>query len=175
MKFSRKRVFITLIVLLILGMLVSLFLVYEHFSESASKYCTFGEGLDCGIVNKSPYAMVDGIFYLMTFDFKWPTPYINISGIHPILELLLSNAFLGFLTLAFLLALLIHKDEGKGLLWIKKDDVHKWMKGIAIFGVAYGLYLFMIQHYILKTYCLFCILLDIILISILILIWRMKK
>lgn len=156
-------------------MLVSLFLVYEHFSPTASKYCTFGEGFDCGIVNKSPYAMLDGIFYLMTFDFKWSTPYINISDIHPIFELLLSNAFLGFLTLVLLLAMLIYRTKNKDLLWIKNENLHKWMKGIAIFGVVYGFYLFLIQHYILKTYCLFCIVLDILLISILIIIWRIKE
>jgi uncharacterized membrane protein len=50
-------------VLLVIGMLLSLFLVYEHFSPAASKFCTFGESLDCGIVNKSPYANLDGISY----------------------------------------------------------------------------------------------------------------
>ena len=54
--------------IIILGMLISLFLVYEHFSSTASEFCDFGEGLDCGIVNKSPYSTLDGITYFLVFD-----------------------------------------------------------------------------------------------------------
>lgn len=171
---TKQKLFVLLNVFLIFGMLVSSFLVYEKFSPTASKYCTFGESLDCGIVNKSPYANLDGFSYLLTMDFGLPLPLVDISGISPVFELLLSNAFLGFLTLLFVLIMLHMKYKNKDFFRIKNENILKWVKGILIFGVAYGFYLFLIQHFILKTYCLFCIILDFILISLLIIVWRIK-
>ncbi|MBC8500394.1 MAG: hypothetical protein ISS25_03775 [Nanoarchaeota archaeon] len=172
---TQKKLFVSLIVLLSIGMLDSLFLVYEHFSPTASKYCTFGEGFDCGIVNKSPYANLDGISYLLTIDFKLPIPLIDIAGLGVFFDLVTSNAFLGFLTLLFILLLLIARYEKKGFLWVKYEKTTAWIKGLLIFGVIYGFYLFLIQHFILKTYCLFCLFLDLILLIGLILAWRLKK
>ena len=160
----KNKLSITLNILLIIGMLVSLFLVYEHFSATASKYCTFGESFDCGIVNKSPYANLDGLSYLLTIDFNLPIPLIDISGINWFFDTLTSNAFLGFLTL--LLIFLLHTSfKNKKLLWISKEKNKKWIRGLLLFGLIYGIYLFAIQHFILKTYCLFCIILDIIILS----------
>ena len=76
-------------VVLVIGMLISLFLVYEHFSPSASKFCTLGANLDCGIVNKSPYANLDGLSYLLTIDYGLPLPLIDISGINLLYNYLL--------------------------------------------------------------------------------------
>src|SRR3989344_4393241 len=89
-------------ILLIIGMILSLYLLYEHFSTTTSKLCTFGENFNCGIVNKSPYANLDGIFYLLTIDLNLNLPLINISDINVILDFLTANAFLGFLTLLLL-------------------------------------------------------------------------
>lgn len=156
----KNKLFLTLKLLLIIGMLVALFLVYEHFSPTASKYCTFGESFNCGIVNKSPYANIDGLSYLLTIDFNLPLPLIDISGINWFFDILTSNAFWGFLTL-LLIFLLITAFKNKKFLWITKEKNKKWVTGLLVFGIIYGAYLFAIQHYILKTYCLFCIILDI--------------
>ncbi len=162
-------------VVLIIGMLISLFLVYEHFSPSASKFCTFGNSFNCGIVNKSPYANLDGLSYLLTIDFKLNLPMITISDINPFFDLITSNAFLGFLTLLFLLFLARANYKNNKFLFIDKESTRKWLKGITLFGVIYGFYLFLIQHFILKTYCIFCIALDIVLILLLIIVWTTKK
>ncbi len=160
-------------IILIIGMLISLFLLYEHLSSSAVKFCTFGKHFDCGIVNKSPYANLDGIFYLLTIDFNLNLPLLNISDINLFFDILTSNAFLGFLTL--LLIYVLNKNHNKKVLWIKKEDNREWTLGILTFSVLYGAgYLFAIQHFILKTYCLFCILLDITLIVALIIAIKIK-
>lgn len=157
--------YLALNIFLILGMLIALFLVYEHFSESASEFCSFGASLDCGIVNKSPYANLDGISYLLTIDFGLNLPFIDIAGISPFLDFLTSNAFLGFVTLLFMFFLARANYKKEDFLFIKRDKTIHWMLGIAVFGVAYGFYLFLIQHYILKTYCIFCLALDVTLIG----------
>src|SRR3989344_7431547 len=160
-------------VFLIIGMLISAFLVYEHFSATASKFCTLGEGFDCGIVNKSPYANLDGISYLLTIDFNLPLPLIDISGINWFFDFITANAFLGFLTLLFIFMLNLKHNESKFTFVLKKDNL-KWIRGVLVFGEVYGFYLFLIQHFILKTYCIFCIALDLIIVVSLILSYRIK-
>src|SRR3989344_4359769 len=150
-------------IFLVFGMLISAFLIYEHFSLTASKFCTFGTNLDCGIVNKSPYANLDGISYLLTIDFNLPLPLIDISGINWFFDFITTNAFLGFLTLLFVLLLNLNYKKSKFLFILKERNV-KWIRGVLIFGVIYGFYLFLIQHFILKTYCIFCLALDLIII-----------
>jgi len=166
---------VALQIVLVVGMLISLFLVYEHFSTHASTWCTFSDSpFDCGIVNKSPYASLDGISYLLTMDFGLPVPLVEIARVHWTLDVLTSNAFLGFLTLLFVFLLAGAKKNGKGLWWVKKGSVHKWTRWVLTMGVLYGSYLFFIQHSILKLYCLFCLGLDAIILSSCIIAWTLK-
>ncbi len=161
---------------IIIGMLIAAFLIYEHFSPSASKFCNFGKSLDCGIVNKSPYANLDGFFYLLTIDFGIPLPasLMTISDSNAFLDFITSNAFLGLLTLLFLLLLTKANFKSVSFLFIKRDSTKRWIKGITLFGVLYGFYLFLIQHFVLKTYCIFCLALDITLLALLVLSWFVK-
>ncbi len=170
---NKKTLSTILNILLIVGMLSSLFLVYEHFSPTASKYCTFGTSFDCGIVNKSPYANLDGLSYLLTIDFNLPFPLIDISSINWFFDLMTSNAFWGFLTL-LLIFLLRTKFKNKKLLGITPEKNTKWVIGLLTFGIIYGFYLFLIQHYILQTYCLFCLILDATILGSLIIMWKLK-
>ncbi len=172
---TEKRLRVWLSILFLLGMLVSLFLTYEHFSPAASKFCTFGSSFDCGIVNKSPYANIDGLSYLLTIDFGLSLPLLDLKQYGFFADLLTSQAFLGFLTLLLLWLLLRAHQKRKSFLWIKTENILSWMQGILLFGVIYGFYLFLIQHFILQTYCLFCLILDIILIASLTLVWISKS
>tara|TARA_Y100000310_G_scaffold312628_1_gene360112 strand:+ start:2750 stop:3280 length:531 start_codon:yes stop_codon:yes gene_type:complete len=161
--------------LLVMGIILSLFLVYEHFVPEASKLCKFGESFDCGIVNKSPYANIDGISYFLTIDMGLNIPLIDISGINWFFNLITSVAFLGFVTLLFVFGLLNAREKKKGFLWIGKKNTLKWIKGVLLFGVLFGIYLIFVQHYLLKFYCIFCLALDIILWASFIVVWRIKK
>ncbi len=161
-------------IFLVIGILISAFLIYEHFSESASKFCTFGEGFNCGIVNKSPYANLDGLSYLLTIDFDLPLPLIDISGINWFFDFITTNAFLGLLTLFFVLMLNLNYKKDK-FLFIGKKSNTKWIRGIMVFGALYGFYLFLIQHSILKTYCIFCLALDLMIIVALVLSFKIKN
>ena len=165
------RKYLTLFnVVIVIGLLISGFLVYEHFAESASEFCNIGEGFDCGIVNKSPYANIDGIFFLLVIEKGWSIPYINVSSINVFFDLLTSVAFLGFWTLVLLLSLSI-SNKKDDLLWITANKKEAWIKGITAFGLLFGAYLFLIQHLVLKTYCIFCLGLDAVLISLVIIAW----
>jgi len=164
-------------VLLIIGMLLSLLLVYEHFSPTASEFCSFGASLDCGIVNKSPYANLDGFFYLLAVDFgmNMPNWLLSISETNIVFDFLTANAFLGFLTLLFVFVLNTKYKNRVFLNFINKEDSLKWIRGVLIFGMVYGFYLFLIQHFVLKTYCIFCLALDLVLISSVVIAFKIKK
>ena len=172
---KKQRGLLFLRLFLIIGMLISLFLIYEHFSESASKYCTFGANFDCGIVNKGPFANVDGLSYLLTIEWGLPIPLVDIASQHVVLDILTSNAFLGLLTLLFVFLLTNAFKKGKGLWWIKKNKVLSWIRAILLFGVAYGLYLMFIMHSILKTWCIVCLGLDVVLWTSTIIAFTIKK
>lgn len=169
-----KKLNLILNILLVLGMLISLFLLYEHFAVGSSKFCTFGANLDCGIVNKSPYANIDGISYLLTIDYGLPIPLVTISDVNLFFDILTANAFLGFLTLLFVF-LLNQNYKKKKWLWIEQNKNLKWIRGILMFGLIYGIYLIYIQHSVLKTYCIFCLSLDIIILSLVIVSRLIKK
>ena len=171
---SRKK-FIALQIALIIGMLVALILLYEHFSTVPSKFCTFGKSFDCNIVNKSPYANIDGISYLLTIDFKFPLPLVDISGIHPLLDFLTANAFLGFLTL--LMVLLFVNAFARNATFAGTDPQHQrtLITFFLTISILYGVFLIFIQHSILKTYCILCLTLDAVLIATALLWWRIQK
>ncbi len=170
-----KKKFIIACILLLLGIILSLFLSYQHFSTSAGKFCTFGDSFSCDIVNKSPYSNLDGISYLLTIDFGLNLPLVDISSINWFLNLITSVAFLGFLLISLIFLMLIFYNEKKDFLFVKHNRIFLWARFMLIFGVLFGIYLFLIQHFILKTYCILCIALDIILIILLFTIWRLEK
>ena len=112
--------------------------------------------------------------YLLTIDYGLPLPMLDISRMNVFMDLVTSNAFLGFLTLLLILLLNItHKK--KDFLFIAGEHKQKWVRGILIFSVLYGAFLFYIQHFILKTYCIFCISLDVMMVLALITAYMIKS
>lgn len=174
---GNKKLFIFISIFLLLGALISAFLLYEHFAPSASAFCQFGESFDCGVVNKSPYANLDGFSYLLTIDYNLPLPLINISGINPVLNFLTANAFLSLLVFLFMFLLVWKKYKNQNLFNIDvgiKNEV-KWLRGIITFGLAYGFYLIYIQHSLIKMYCLYCLMLDTVMIVLTVTFWMLKE
>ena len=161
-------------VLLVIGILISLFLLYEHFSPSASKYCTFGESFDCGIVNKGPYANIDGFSYLLSIDYGLPLPLIDLTRYGWFADLITANSFLAALILLFTFCLVRAFKRNTSCMFVAREKTLPWIRGILTVSVIYGLYLIYIQHFILKTYCIFCLGLDVVLIAAFIIAWRIN-
>lgn len=174
MKYLSKKQFLVLSFLLVLGMIFSLFLLSQHFSAESSAVCNFGSSFDCGVVNKSPYANLDGISYLLTIDFGLPLPLLSFASTNMFIDLLTANAFLGFLTLSLLLGLAYYSYKKKKLPLFPQLKPLPIIWTILFFSVLYGGFLFFIQHSILRTYCIFCLGLDVVLISSFIFVWKIK-
>ncbi len=174
-KHSKKRMVTAFKVVCVLAMLVSLFLLYEHFSESAEKFCTFGESFDCGIVNKSPYASVDGFLYFLLFDVGINVPLLNLSQYGFIVDFLTTNAFLGLLTFLYLLLSVSAIAKGRRFLGMSVKRQRAVAKFILWLSLLYAIYLVYIEFFILKTICLFCVVLDILIVIGLILLYKLPE
>lgn len=169
-----KRIYTSLKVVCALAMLVSVFLIYEHFSEGAEKFCTFGKSFDCGIVNKSPYASVDGFLYFLLFDVGIDVRLLNLNQYGLLVEFLTTNAFLGFLTFFYLLLSIIHVEKKKKLFGMNVDRQLKTAKWILWFSIVYALYLVYIEFFVLKTICVFCVVLDLLILAALFFIYKLS-
>jgi uncharacterized membrane protein len=155
---------------LLIGIFVALFLLYEHIVPSASKYCSFSPAFDCGAVNKSPYSTLDGVSYFLTIDLGLPFPIIDIASKSLFLSVLFSVAFLGFLFFCIIIGLMEIYSRGQGPFDINGEKALKWAKGLMVFGVIFAAYLLSVQKFILQTYCVFCLTMDAVILVALILI-----
>ncbi len=170
----KKNQFKLFFFFIVLGIALSLFLLHEHFAETPSTICNVGASFDCGVVNKGPYANIDGLSYLLTIEWGLPLPLIQFPD-NKVLDLLTANAFFGLLTMVALLGMAWNYYKGKNFLFLSSERILPWMKKSLLGGVLYGGFLFFIQHSVLRTYCLFCLGLDFVLISLLILVWYSSK
>ena len=139
-------------IIAILVMIISGLLVNAHYKEESSEFCIFGDNFDCDIVNKSPYSKVDGIFHFINTDLGIPFPDLYIPIPVSIISILV---FSTIFALSF-------------------KPKPKILKTLMILSILYATYLIYIEAFILLTYCIYCIILDILIIAETILIWRIK-
>jgi uncharacterized membrane protein len=152
------------------GFADSLYLTYAHYNPDALGWCDISPELSCDIVNRSEFSTVDGVInYLFGTYYDFPV----------------SNALLGSFVFLFLFICALHfYYKSKGL-FIKKEHVHfgitlslkrmlQLCRLLLVFSVGYGLFLIYIQKYVLMTWCILCIVLDIIIFLSLLCVWRLK-
>ena len=162
---SKKR-FKWIRIIAVIAILVSSFLVYEHYKTTPSKFCKFGASFDCGIVNKSPYSNIDGIFYFMNFDmgFSWV----------PLLEMPIPISALGILTFLLIFLMSCKVERKKAFFGLKPMQQVKLMKWLMALSIIFALYLVYIEAYVLLFYCIYCLILDALIITEAILIKDLK-
>ncbi len=140
------NVFQYLVLLCALAIPITLYLTYKHFAVDGSSICNINARWNCEIVNKSEYAVLFGV----------PVSLIGLFG----------YLFMGFLSYVLY--------KGKNLIkfnkFLNQDNLKKILTFSIIGGVGFSLYLTMVEAFILKTYCLFCVAQQIIIILMLALI-----
>lgn len=133
-----------LVVISILALLVSAYLLYQHYS-SGSSFCDIGENLNCDIVNKGIYSDVDGVFnYLFGTELSLPIP----------------NALLSIVFFLFILISSLISQRYK-----TQKRISKITRVLFALALIYTLLLFHIQVDVLKTFCVFCLALDVLIIA----------
>ena len=140
-----------------LAVLISLFLNYQHFSKEASKFCNFGAYFSCDIVNKGEYSTVDGVINLVAD---------KILGGHHYVYLPVPNAVISLVVFLFILGGALRLQRKKSYFGMKDETVLKVLRVLVILGWVYAAILIFIEAEVLQTWCLFCLLLDMIMVLI---------
>jgi uncharacterized membrane protein len=154
-----KKLFILMVLVSVFGLLDSAYLTYIHYYETDHKICELVGNFECDIVNKSIYAEVDGVLSMFGIHVNLPIPLSVLGGLFFLAllgiqtSLYLKKPFFGYSI-----------EERKNMLFL-----------LSILGMCFGLFLIYIQAIVLRAWCLFCLILDIILFSTLILSFIVKK
>jgi len=145
-------------IILAVGFIFNLFILYDVYAkpEGDPSLCAFGENFDCGAVAKSPYANFDGIVYYANLIFDWNLPYPIFPIPNPIMLIII---FAGWIFLAF------RYKADRGLFGLTARQIGYFLLATATFGVLYAAYLFHISWNVLETFCIFCLGLDIVMVS----------
>ena len=150
----RKKEFwlIVLFVLSFLALVDGAYLTYQHYSSTPGILCQFGENFDCDIVSKSAYSTLDNIFYFLAVDLGISIPIVTISVPIAIMVIVV------FLLVKIGILHIWHERD----IWKFNTDHMLWaIRGILIFSLIYGMWLIYVQKYILMSYCLYCLVLDV--------------
>ena len=77
MSATRRRLFLAIAILAVVGIAVSSVSLDHHFRKSKTSYCDFGQAFNCDIVNRSTYSTIAGI----------PVALIGVAGYLAVLTL----------------------------------------------------------------------------------------
>ncbi len=122
-----------IIALSFLGLIVASYLIYMHYKPEAATICTFGEKLNCDVVNKSAYAKFMGI----------PNAIIGALG------------YLYFIIVS--LITLKGYDLSKVAKRIRPKHLNFLVMLFAVFGWLFSMYLLYVEIFILHAFCIFCL------------------
>ena len=143
---NKKRGLIIILVSSLIAIIVSIYLLYQHYSIKSS-FCDITQDISCDIVNRSLYSEIFGIpvslFALITF-------YI-----------------ITVLTIATL-----RKDK---IFNLDEKNILNIIFYLMIISLVFALYLVYIEAFVLYAVCPLCVLLDIIILVILIVIIKLRR
>ncbi|MBI2106422.1 vitamin K epoxide reductase family protein [Candidatus Woesearchaeota archaeon] len=149
---DKKRGLKIILVCSILAIITFSYLLYIHYKPTESKFCNFGEGFNCDIVNKSIYSEIMGI---------------------PV-SLLGALTFIGVLALS-ILSLNSYKKKFSYYFTIDINSMTKLIFWISVISLLFALYLIYIEAFVLYSFCIFCLIGDILIIITLITSYLLMK
>ncbi len=117
-------------VMALLGVLLSIYLLKEHWVPTGASFCDISSKVSCDIVNKSAYAEIGGIPVSLLGIIYW-------TGV--LLVALLPGLFQRLLAVG-----------DRKFLW-------RLFTGYLLFGFGFTLYLMGIEAFVLKVWCPLCI------------------
>jgi len=153
---DKKKRLLYIRIIAIIAILVSGYLVYEHYRTTPSEFCVIGEGFNCDIVNKSPYAEIGGIFYFLNFDLGLNVPLPNlplpISGVSILI-------FLSFVLMTYTI------QKKQKFFNINPKNQIKLLKWLIVLSIVFALYLVYIEAFVLLNWCIYCLTLDVLILA----------
>lgn len=147
------KIYNTIIVLSVIGILIASYLAVLHYSDYES-FCDISKGLSCDIVNKSEYSVFPPLYGVP----------VSILGI---------LTFISIITLATLIR------RGKPLKFFDETitplTLAKILWLISIISLFFAAYLLYAEAFLIMSFCILCLVLDLILIIIAIKVYRLKR
>jgi vitamin-K-epoxide reductase (warfarin-sensitive) len=120
-----------LLILALLGITASALALREHYRESGDSPCSINDHWDCGVVNHSPFATLDGVLRPSATE---PNPFLRKIPI----------ATIGILGYIFMAALAFTRR-------------YRLLLVAALAALAFSLYLAHIEKDILEVWCIYCV------------------
>ena len=162
---DKKRGLKLIAIFSILAILVSIYLAYQHFAPEGSTWCNIGKYFSCDIVNKSEFSTLDGVFNLFLkvlfdrdFYFYFPIP----------------NAIISILVFLFILGASIKLQYSNHYWFMREKSVINSIRYLMIFSIIYAAFLIYIESEVLKSWCIFCLVLDVLILKITYLIFAIE-
>jgi|SRR3989344_5788152 len=136
----------------ILAIIISLYLLNLHYSDSGS-FCDISASLSCDIVNKSAYSV---------FPPGWGIP-VSLMG-----------AITWLVVIIVLLMIKNNKSFNIGKTKFDKYIFSDFLFYLMILSLLFALYLVYTELFLILSICILCLVLDIIILTMLFLTWRLK-
>lgn len=143
-----KKLLNWMIILTIIAIIISSYLLYIHYTQDYS-VCTLDESFDCGTVDESKFS-----------EFP-PGSGIPVSLI----------GILVFIVTLIALGITKHKKTKRKT----RKILSKFIFYLFVLGLLFALYLLYTEIFIIHSICIMCLSLDIIIIIMLILSYKLKK
>ena len=123
------------------GILAAILARREHYRTEGASPCSINERWDCGIVNKSRFATIGGVFDKLTNRNTIPSDDAN-PRFEAIRNILVADVGIAGYVLLGLLALM-----------------KRWrlLAAAAVLAFAFSCYLAYIEKYILEKWCIYCV------------------
>lgn len=136
----------------VLSIIISAYLTYLHYSDTSS-FCNFSEGLSCDVVNKSIYS-------------EFPPG----SGI-PV-------SLMGIITFLIVLLVLYYIKNDKEIYFGRKKigrrELSEFLFYLMILSLIFALYLVYTEAFLILSFCVLCLVLDIFIILVLVLSYKLR-
>lgn len=151
----KKRLFVFLSVVIFLAILDSIYLTYLHYSEESS-FCDISASLNCDVVNRGEFSTLDGVIN-------------HFFGTYIVLPI--PNAVISIVVFLIIYLCLYLLYSGKRIFNIRQGHILNFVKSLLIISIIYALILIYIEAFILYTFCILCLALDILIILTTIGVW----
>jgi len=121
-----------LLIFTILGVIASSLALREHYREYGDSPCSINDRWDCGVVNHSPYAVLDGVFDAMGIH-----SHIPVLGAMPVATV----GILGYIVMAV----------------VAFRGAYRLLLLLTFGSFAFSLFLAHIEKDILQVWCIYCV------------------
>lgn len=146
---KNRIISIIIIIISLLGIIDSIYLTLTHYQIIETDVCGLSPNFNCNTLNTGEYSTIDGIinFFLGT-HYYLPIPCALLSS-------------LVFIVILFSgISIYINKSWSLGFWTVSPAVLILFSRILLIVSAMFGIFLLFVQGYLVRIWCMLCILLD---------------